>query len=83
MTGDLGLGHVSYDAVVHLEDLDSSWGLIAQLTGTPGLQEQFFCKNSTGARSRMQDYFTPELLAQVADIYARDYETLAYPLPGQ
>ncbi len=77
----LGLGLVPYDAVIHLEELDASWGRIGELTATPGLQEQFFCRNSTGARSRMQDFYTPELLEQVASIYARDYAELGYPTP--
>ena len=77
----LGLGIVDYDAVIHLEELDASWGRIADLTSTPGLQEEFFCKNSTGARNRMQDYYTPALLDRVAEVYARDYEALAYPRP--
>jgi hypothetical protein len=77
----LGLGIVRYDAVIHLEDLDASWGLIGDLTSTPGLQEQFFCRNSTGARNRMQDYYTPDLLARIAEIYARDYSELGYAAP--
>lgn len=78
----LGLGIVAYDAVIHLEDLDASWARIGELTSTPGLQEQFFCRNSTGARNRMQDYYTPELLARVADMYARDYAELGYSPPS-
>ena len=77
----LGLGIVDYDAVIHLEDLDASWALVGELTSTPNLQEQFFCRNSTGARNRMADYYTPALLQRIADIYARDYPTLHYPLP--
>ncbi len=77
----LGLGVVPYDAVIHLEELDDSWARIGELTSTPGLQEQFFCRNSTGARNRMGDYYTPERLARVADIYARDYAEFDYPLP--
>ena len=77
----LGLGLVPYDAVIHLEDLDASWGRIGELTGIPDLQEEYFCRNSTGARNRMDDYFTPDLLARVAEIYARDYVELDYPLP--
>ncbi len=79
----LGIGVVPYDAVIHLENLDSSWERIAELTGVEGLQEEFFCKNSTGARSRMQEHYTPELLAHVARIYADDYARLGYEqLPG-
>ena len=77
----LGLGIVPYDAVIHLEDLDSSWGRIGELTSTPDLQEQFFCRTSTGARGRMAEYYTPDLLARVADVYARDYAELPYALP--
>jgi Sulfotransferase family len=79
----IGLGIVPYDAVIHLEELDASWARIAELTSTPGLQEQFFCRNSTGARNRMQDYYTPELLARVAEVYARDYAELDYALPKE
>lgn len=78
----LGLGIVPYDAVIHLEELDSSWGRISELTSTPDLQEQFFCKNSTGARNRMADYYTPDLLARVVDVYARDYAELGYSHPS-
>lgn len=77
----LGLGIVSYDALIHLEELDVSWGRIGELTSTPDLQEQFFCRNSTGAGSRMQDYYTPELLDRVAEVYGRDYRELGYSLP--
>ena len=78
----LGLGIVDYDAVIHLEELDASWPRIGELTSTPDLQEQFFCRYSTGARNRMQDYFTPELLARVADVYSRDYAELGYSHPS-
>jgi hypothetical protein len=77
----LGLGIVPYDAVIHLEELDASWDRIGELTSTPDLQEQFFCRNSTGARNLMQDYYTPDLLARVVEIYARDYDELGYDRP--
>ncbi len=77
----LGIGIVDYDAVIHLEQLDESWARVGELTSTDGLQEQFFCRNSTGARSRMGDYYTPALLQRVADIFARDYAELGYPSP--
>lgn len=77
----LGLGLVPYDAVIHLEDLDASWRRIGELTGIPGLQEEYFCRNSTGARNRMGEYYTPILLTRVTEIYARDYAELDYPLP--
>jgi hypothetical protein len=77
----LGLGIVPYDAVIHLEQLDASWPRIGELTGIPDLQEQFYCRNSTGARSRMAEYYSPSLLARVEEIYARDYDELDYPRP--
>jgi len=77
----LGLGIIDYDAVIHLEGLDASWGRIAELTGIPDVQEQFFCRNSTGAGTRMSEYYTPDLLAKVATAYARDYDVLDYARP--
>ena len=77
----LGLGILRYDATIHLETLDASWGRIAELTSTPDLQEQFYCRNSTGAGSKVSDYYTTELLGRVVETYRRDYETLDYPLP--
>jgi hypothetical protein len=77
----IGLGIIPYDAVIHLEELDASWERVADLTSTPDLQEQFFCRTSTGARTRMTEYYTPELLDQVAAVYARDYAELDYPRP--
>ena len=78
----LGLGIVDYDAIIHLEELDASWARIGELTSTADLQEEYFCRYSTGARNRMQDYFTPELLARVADVYSRDYAELGYSHPS-
>lgn len=77
----LGLGIVDYDAVIHLEDLDSTWPLIASLVGVADLQEEFYCRNSTGASSKIADWYTPDLLAQVAATYADDYRSLGYALP--
>jgi hypothetical protein len=77
----IGLGIIDYDAIVHLEDLDASWDLIGELTRTPDLRGEFFCRNSTGAGARMADYYTPELLDEVASIYARDYADLTYSRP--
>jgi hypothetical protein len=77
----LGLGIVDYDAVIHLESLDASWDRIGELASMAGLQEQFFCRNSTGAGSKVTDYYTPALLLRVADLYARDYAALDYPIP--
>ncbi len=78
----LGLEFIRYDDVIHLEDLDASWPKIAKLTGVPDLQEQFFCKNSTGARSRLAEFYTPELLIQVGKAYAHDYGDLNYEPPS-
>lgn len=77
----IGLDFVKYDEVIHLEDLDQSWGTVAQLTGVPDLQEQFFCRNSTGAGSKVADYYTPELLIAVGKAYAHDYGDLGYEPP--
>ena len=77
----LALGIVDYDAVIHLEDLDASWTRVGKLTGIADVQEQFYCRNSTGAGARMSEYYTPELLAKVADAYQHDYALLGYALP--
>ena len=78
----VGLGIVEYDAVIHLEELDASWSQVAELTSTPELEEQYFCRNSTAASSKVGEYYTPELRALVAEAYARDYAELGYPLPA-
>jgi hypothetical protein len=78
----IGLGIVDYDAIVHLEDLDASWDRIGELTGTLDLAGEFFCRNSTGARARVADSYTPALLDTVASIYARDYADLGYQRPN-
>jgi hypothetical protein len=74
----IGLGIVDYDAVIHLEDLDRSWGIVSAMTSTPDLQEQFFCRNSTGASAKVGEFFTPALLGKVGSIYGRDYAELGY-----
>ena len=77
----LGLGIIDYDAVIHLEELDRSWDTVARLTGVPDLQEEFYCRNSTGAGSRIDDFYTPELLITVGKAYAHDYGELGYEPP--
>jgi hypothetical protein len=77
----IGLGIVDYDAVIHLEDLDRSWGIVSAMTSTPDLQEQFFCRNSTGASAKVGEFFTPALLGKVGSIYGRDYAELGYARP--
>jgi hypothetical protein len=78
----VGLGIVPFDAVIHLEDLDSHWDVVAGLTSSPDLQEQYFCRNSTGASGKIGDYFTPELFHLITETYARDYAELDYALPS-
>jgi hypothetical protein len=77
----IGEGIVSYDAVIHLEELDASWAQVAALVGVPDLQDQFYCRNSTGAGSRVGEWYTPQLLDQVAESYAADYRAFGYPVP--
>lgn len=78
----LGIGIVDYDAVIHLEELDASWSRIESLTGIAHLQERFYCRNSTSAGTKRAEYYTPELLARVADVYSRDYAELDYEVPA-
>ena len=78
----VGFGAIPFDAVIHLEDLDRSWGRIGELTSTPGLKENFFCKFSTGAGSKIADYYDTAMLAQVAKAYAPDYEAFGYSVPA-
>ncbi len=77
----IGYGAVRYDAIIHLEDLDRSWSQVAELTHVPGLQENFFCKFSTGAGSKVGENYDATLLAKVAKAYAKDYEAFRYPVP--
>jgi len=77
----LGLGIIDYDALIHLEELDASWPAIGNLTGAPDLHETFFCRNATNAGRHVEEHFTPELRARVAQIYADDYRLLHYPQP--
>jgi len=77
----LGLDHVPYTAVIHLEDLDASWQRIAELTGYAQIDQQYFCRTSTQASRRRDEYFTPETLKSVREIYAEDYQRLDYPAP--
>jgi len=74
----LGWGIVDYDVAICLEELDASWDRVGELTGMTDLRETFYCKNSTGASAKVDEYYTPELRAKVREIYARDYEVLAY-----
>lgn len=77
----IGLPFLRFDAIIHLEELDASWSRIAELTGVADLQEQFFCRNSTGASAKVAEQYTPELLARVAEIYADDYRAFGYQPP--
>ena len=74
----VGWGIVKYDAAIHLENLDASWDRVEELTGIADLHETFYCKNSTGASTKVDEYFTSELRDRVRSIYARDYQVLDY-----
>lgn len=80
-TDHLGLGIIDYDAVIHLEELDSSWPRIAELVGVDDLQDHFYCRNSTGAGSKVAEWYTPELIDRVAQAYADDYRAFGYQPP--
>ena len=74
----VALGIVEYDDAIHLEQLDASWDRVAELTGIADLRETFYCKNSTGASAKVDEYYTPELRDKVRAIYERDYQMLGY-----
>ena len=74
----VGLGIVGYEDTIDLEQLDASWDRVAELTGIADLRETFYCKNSTGASAKVDEYYSPELRAKVRSIYERDYEVLDY-----
>ena len=74
----LGWEIIDYAAAIHLEHLDASWDQVADLTGIPDLHETFYCKNSTGASTKVDEYFTPELRTKVARIYEADYSAFMY-----
>ena len=75
----LGMGIVEYDAIIHLENLDASWGRIAELTGVADLAEHSYLRRPTAAASRQAEFYTEHLRTRVGEAYARDYATLAYP----
>lgn len=77
----IGLEHVPYAEIVHLEDLDDSWERLAELTGYQTIDQQYFCRTSTKAAQRRAEFFTPATLEQVREIYADDYRLLNYPSP--
>ena len=74
----MGWGIVTYDDAIHLENLDASWNRVGELTGIADLHETFYCRNSTGASAKVDEYFTPELRDRVRSIYAHDYEVFGY-----
>lgn len=81
-TDQIGYGIVKFDEVIRLNELDASWEKVAKLTRTPDLQDQFFCRNSTGANSKITDFYTPELLAKVVESYADDYKAFGFAAPS-
>ncbi len=74
----VGWGILDYNDAIHLEQLDTSWDRVSDLTDIPDLRETFYCRNSTGASAKVDEYFTPELHDRVRSIYARDYEVFGY-----
>ena len=76
----IGLGILNFDSIIHLENLDQSWDQVAQLTNTPDLDGQFYCKKTTHAGTRTDEYFTPEAIELISQIYSTDYVNLNYTL---
>jgi glycosyltransferase involved in cell wall biosynthesis len=81
-TDHIGFGIVKFDDIIRLNELDASWDKVAKLTRTPDLQDQFFCRNSTGASSKITDFYTPELLARVVESYSDDYKEFGFAVPS-
>ena len=76
----IGFGIINFDSIIHLENLDQSWDQVAQLTRTPDLDGQFYCKKSTRAGTRTDEYFTTDAIELISQIYSADYLNLNYPL---
>jgi len=76
----IGFGIVKFDSIIPLEELDDSWDKVADLTSTPDLDGQFYCKKSTHAGTRTQEYFTSNAKDLIVQIYSRDYENFGYQL---
>lgn len=76
----IGLGIINFDSIIHLEELDNSWDQVAQLTNTPDLDGQFYCKKSTHAGSRTGEHFTPKTTDLISGIYFDDYQNFGYSL---
>ena len=74
----IGLGIVDYNEIIHLENLNDSWELVGQLTRTPDLDGQYYCKTSTKAASKVDQYRTPETESLIREIYQRDFTEFAY-----
>lgn len=77
-TDHIGMGIINYTEIIHLEDLDNSWAKVADLTHTPDLDGQYYCKTSTKATSKIDQYRTPEADSLIREIYQRDFVELAY-----
>lgn len=76
----IGLGIIDYQRIIHLEDLDNSWDVVAQLTRTPDLDGQYYCKTSTRATSKVDEFATLETQTLISEIYERDFKELNYSL---
>lgn len=74
----IGLGIVEYNEIIHLEKLDESWDLVAQLTRTPDLDSQYYCKTATKAATKINQYRTAETESLIQKIYQRDFTEFSY-----
>lgn len=74
----IGIGIIDFNEIIHLENLNDSWDLVAQLTRTPDLDGQYYCKTSTKASSKVEQYRTPDTDSLVREIYQRDFAELNY-----
>jgi hypothetical protein len=74
----IGLGIIEFNKIIHLENLNDSWDLVAQLTRTPDLDGQYYCKTSTKAASKVDQYRTPETDSLIREIYSRDFTEFGY-----
>jgi Sulfotransferase family len=74
----IGIGIIDFNEIIHLENLNDSWDLVAQLTRTPDLDGQYYCKTSTKASSKVEQYRTPKTDSLVREIYQRDFAELNY-----
>lgn len=71
---------IPYDLIGRLENFEADFAAVSARIGQTPAGDAVAAPHQTGAAERIGDFYTPDLRARVAALYAEDFATFGYPV---